>query len=72
MSDSQLSKSLDKLIDAKYASASEVIKEQLKERSKKIVKNLEKNGLDVTLQLYDKNTKSQSLAQRMNKEPNFL
>ena len=61
----------NKLIDAKYANLPNHLREKLKQKTQDKISALQQNGMDVTLQIYDKTAKSQA-AKFMHKEPLYF
>ena len=62
---------INKLIDAKYTNLPNHLREKLKQKTQDKLTALQQNGMDVTLQIYDKTAKSQA-AKFMHKEPLYF
>lgn len=69
MGNISIERGMDKIIDEKYPSADDNVRKMLKEKLKDMAVEAQNRGMDVTLQIYDKNTKSLEQVERMNRAP---
>ena len=68
----KLNATVGKLIDERYAEISENIRDQIKLKAQDLVSEKVKNGLDVTIQVYDKTANSQNEVRFMKSEPKYF